>query len=392
MIWENTKLAFKSMFANKMRTVLSLLGIIIGVASVVAILTLGSSATSSITDSINSGGLDTVTLNITSSKSSDTFDELFGQILKVNVQGIREVLPVNNTSTRIRNKKEISSGSIYGVESNYAQEMNIDIENGSFFTPEDNIFKRQVVVLGADIAEKLFPDTDPVGNYVSIYRQQSKSYLVVGVMEKKDASLSGSYNNSVFVPYNTYKQRFTRASYVGTYIIKVQEGFDSLDVSDDISDYLDSLVGSSAYSIFSSASLSEIAGDITDTFSTFLACIAGISLLVGGIGIMNIMLVSVAERTKEIGIRKALGASPKVIRGQFITEAIVLTVVGGIIGILFGTGVSKIVTNITGWSFRISVKSYVISMGFSMFIGVFFGWYPARKASKLDPIESLNYE
>lgn len=392
MIWENTKLAFKSMFANKMRTVLSLLGIIIGVASVVAILTLGNSASTSITDSINAGGLDTITLSITSSKYSDTFDETFGFTLMNNVQGIRQVLPVSSSSTRIRNLKTIKSGSIYGVESNYAKEMNIDIEEGSFFTAEDNISKHQVAVLGSTIAKDLFPAGNAVGNYIRIYRQQSKPYLVVGVMEEKDASLAGSYNSSVFVPYNTYQQRFLHTNYVGTFIIKVDEDFDPIKVSDDVSDYLDSLIGSSGYSIFSSASLSEIAGDITDTFSTFLAYIAGISLLVGGIGIMNIMLVSVAERTKEIGIRKALGASPRIIRGQFITEAIVLTVVGGLIGILFGTEISRAVTNIAGWNFHISVKSYAISMGFSMFIGVFFGWYPAKKASKLDPIEALNYE
>lgn len=392
MIVENTKLAFKSMWANKMRTVLSLLGIIIGVASVVAILTLGNSASTSITDSINSGGLDTISLSVSSSKYSDTFDELFGFTLKEKIPGIREVLPVNSSSTRIRHEKDIISGTIYGVESNYAQEMNIEFDEGEFFSANDNITKRQVAVIGCDIAEDLFPDGNAVGKYINIFRQQSKPYLVIGVMSSKDASLTGSFDSAVIIPYNTYAQRFARTSYVGSYIIKVSDGYDSLDVSDMVSDYLDSLVGSSAFSVFSSASLSEMAGDITGTISTFLACIAGISLLVGGIGIMNIMLVSVAERTKEIGIRKALGASPRVIRGQFITEAIVLTLVGGIIGILMGTGGSRIVTNLTSWAFHVSVKAYVISMGFSMFIGVFFGWYPARKASKLDPIESLNYE
>lgn len=392
MLIENTKLAFKSMFANKMRTVLSLLGIIIGVASVVAILTLGNSATSSITDSINSGGLDTISLTITSSKYADTFNELFGDVLMKNVEGIEKVLPVNSSSSRIRYKKQIKSGTIYGVYSDYLPSMDADIEYGQLFTPEDNIAKRQVVVLGHSLAEDLFPDGNAVGNYVSIFRYQSKKYLVVGVLEKKDSSLLGSFNSCFFIPYNTYSQRYTRVNYVGNYSIKVADGFDPIAVSDKIEDFLDNLVGSDAFSVFSSASLSEIAGDITDTLSTFLACIAGISLLVGGIGIMNIMLVSVAERTKEIGIRKALGASPRVIRGQFITEAIVLTLVGGILGILIGTGLSKLVTDIAGWTFKISVKSYVISMGFSMFIGIFFGWYPAKKASKLDPIIALNYE
>lgn len=392
MIWENTKLAFKAMLANKMRTVLSLLGIIIGVASVVAILTLGSSATGSITESINEGGLDTITLTVTSPKYADTFNEQFGGILMRDVPGVRKVMPVNSASTRIRYKKEILSGTIYGVNSEYAEEANLEFEVGSFFTKEDNIAKHQVVVLGHDLAEDLFPDGNAVGNYVNIFRRQSKSYLVVGVIEKKDPSLTGSFNSAMFIPYNTYTQRFTRTPFVGSYTIKTEEGFDPVKVGDDVSDYLDNLVGSDSFIVFSSASLAEMAGDITKTFSTFLACIAGISLLVGGIGIMNIMLVSVAERTKEIGIRKALGASPKVIRGQFITEAIVLTFVGGVLGILIGTGLSKIVTDIAQWKLHISLSSYALGMGFSMLIGVFFGWYPAKKASQLDPIIALNYE
>ncbi|MDX9809686.1 MAG: FtsX-like permease family protein, partial [Sphaerochaetaceae bacterium] len=155
---------------------------------------------------------------------------------------------------------------------------------------------------------------------------------------------------------------------------------------------LNSLVGSDAYNLFSPASLAEMAEQITGTFSTFLSAIAAISLLVGGIGIMNIMLVSVAERTKEIGIRKAMGASPAVIMGQFITEAIVLTFTGGFIGILLGTALSWLVTDLADWSLHISYGSFLFAAGFSTLVGVFFGWYPAAKASRLDPIEALNYE
>lgn len=393
MFFENLKLAFKSMWTNKLRTILSLLGIVIGVTAVVAILTLGQSATTSITDSLEAGGLDTISITVASGqKNTDTFDELFGETLRNNVDGISDVLAINSSSARIRYRKTVKSGTIYGVSSNYAQLMDYEADDGAWFSAEDNISKRQVVVLGSSIAKDLFPAGNAVGQYVSLFRNQSKRYLVVGVMKDKDTSLTGSFNSSIFIPYNTYTQRFTRVSNVGSYIVKVADGFEPLEVSDDISDYLDNLVGSKAYTIFSSATLSEIAGDVTGTFSTFLAAIAGISLVVGGIGIMNIMLVSVAERTKEIGIRKALGASPKVIRGQFITEAIVLSLLGGAIGILLGTELSLAITKIAGWGFKISVSSYVISAGFSMLIGVFFGWYPAKKAAKLDPIQALNYE
>lgn len=395
MFFENMKLALKSMWTNKLRTILSLLGIVIGVASVVAILTLGQSATKSITETLEEGGLDTVYIMVTpGKKTSDTFDEIFGETLRRNVDGIRLVFPMNSSSTRVRYKKDIKNASVYGVDSAYAENEHLVLADGSWFSPEDNITKRQVVVIGSKLAEDLFPSGNAVGQYVSIFRRQSKRYQVIGVLDKKDSSFTASYDNTVFIPYNTYTQKYTRVTNVSTYVVKVdtEAGFDALGVTDDIEEYLDNLVGSDAYNTFSSATLSDMASSITGTLSTFLAAIAGISLLVGGIGIMNIMLVSVAERTKEIGIRKALGANPRVIRGQFITEAVVLTLIGGFIGIILGTGLSKVVTNIAGWNFHISVSSYIISVGFSMFIGVFFGWYPAKKASKLDPIEALNYE
>lgn len=393
MFFENIKLALKAMKGSKMRTTLSLLGIIIGVASVITILNLGNSATGSITDSISSSGYNLIYLSPGgSSRSTGTFDEMFGQTLIDNINGLDSVLPVVSSNTRIRFEQNISSGTIMGVESNYAEKMDCEIDSGAWFTVEDNIFKRQVVVLGSEIAENLFPAGDAVGKYVSIFRNQSKRYMVVGVIAEKDATLSASYNNSIFIPYNTYAQRFQRVSNVGRYVIKVDEEHDPIAVTDELEEYLDDLVGSDNYSLMSSASLAEMASSITGTLSIFLAAIGGISLLVGGIGIMNIMLVSVAERTKEIGIRKALGAPPGIIKGQFLTEAITLTSIGGLLGIVFGIAVSRIIANIAGWAFSISVNACILSVAFSMAIGIFFGLYPAAKAARLDPIESLNYE
>ena len=211
-------------------------------------------------------------------------------------------------------------------------------------------------------------------------------------MEKKDATLGASYDSTIFIPYNTFTQRLQHVSTVGTYTIKVNENYDPKEVNSKATEYLDELVGSDNYYLVSSASLADMVSSVTSTLSIFLAAIGGISLLVGGIGIMNIMLVSVAERTKEIGIRKALGASPRVIKGQFLTEAITLTSFGGVVGILLGIFISKIVCNIAGWIFSVSVNACILSVAFSMAIGIFFGLYPAAKAAKLDPIESLNYE
>ncbi len=393
MVWENIHLALKAMGASKMRTLLSLLGIVIGVGSVIAILTLGQSATKSITQTIVEGGLETITIFPSRSDANVTeFDEEFSDVLIKNVSDIETVLPVNSSSALIRVEQESTNATVSGVVSSYSSVLDYGVDEGEFFTMADNLSSRQVAVLGADIADELFPNQSAVGRYISIFRNQAKSYLVIGVMKEKDANFNLQYNSSVYIPYNTYTDRFVKPTYVGSYVIRVAEGSDALKVSDDVSTYLDSTVGSDAYRIFSPASLAEMATSITETFSSFLAAIAAISLLVGGIGIMNIMLVSVAERTKEIGIRKALGASPRVIMGQFITEAMVITLTGGLLGILLGTALSYFVAKAVDWQLFISYSSFLLAAGFSTLVGVFFGWYPAYKASKLDPIEALNYE
>lgn len=393
MLFENIKLAFGAMRGSKMRTALSLLGIVIGVASVVAILTIGQSASQSITESIAVGGLDMITIYPSyGQRTTGTFTEEFSDMLIRDVEGLQTVLPQNNSSARVRYGKESMNASVSGVLSDYGNVLNLEYAEGSFFSDMDNINRRQVVVLGSSVAETLFPEQEALGQYVSLFRNQAKSYLVVGVLEAKDATFNLSYDNTVFIPYNTYGQRFLRTSGVGAYVIKVMDGYDTIEVSDRVTEYLDDIVGTDGYNLFSPASLAEMANQITGTFSAFLAAIAAISLLVGGIGIMNIMLVSVAERTKEIGIRKALGASPSVIRGQFIVEALTLTILGGLLGVALGSLLSYAVTNLMDWSLHLSYASFILAMGFSMFVGVFFGWYPAMKASRLDPIDALNYE
>jgi ABC-type antimicrobial peptide transport system, permease component len=393
MFFENIRLALGSMGHNKMRTFLSLLGIVIGVGSVVAILTLGASATESITSSMEVGGLDTVNVfPMGTSAKTQIFDETFGDTLMSNVPGIRKVLPILSSNARIRSGQDTMTTSVQGVTSDYFEENSLSLLYGDFFDANDNISRRQVVVIGASVAEELFPLGNAVGSYISLFRQQSKRYLVVGVLEEHDASLGASFDDSIFIPFNTFDQRFRKMSVVSSYTVKVADGFDPLNVSDNIEVYLNNKVGSDYFNVFSPATMVEMAKSITSTFSSFLAAIAAISLLVGGIGIMNIMLVSVAERTREIGIRKALGATPRVIRSQFLIEAVTLTLFGGLLGLLLGIGISYATTRQVGWTMTLSGTAVIVSLGFSMFVGIFFGLYPAAKASKLDPIDALSYE
>ena len=395
MFKENLKLALKAMLGNKLRTLLSLLGIVIGVGSVITILTLGESATKSITQSIVESGLETISIFSTSNDNKSIqreFTEELSEKILNNVQDISTVLATNSTRVTLRNGQVSESYTVMGVPANYAEVLDYTSAEGMFFSEKDDWDTRQVVVLGAEAAKSLFPDGNAVGSYVSIFRNQAKSYRVVGVMDEKAASFNLQFDSSVYIPYNTYIQRMEKVEIVGSYLIRTETGSDVLEVSDNLETYLDRLVGEGNYRVFSPSTIAEMASSITGTLSLVLAAIAAISLLVGGIGIMNIMLVSVAERTKEIGIRKALGAPPSVIRGQFITEAVTLTLIGGIFGVIFGTGVSLLATNMLGWSLFPQYFSYLLAVGFSMLVGIFFGWYPAMKASKLDPIEALNYE
>jgi putative ABC transport system permease protein len=394
MIIENTKLAFKALVGSKLRTVLSLLGIVIGVASVVTILTLGQSIQTNITESISSAGPDLITFSpFDDGEEADIFTEEYSTFMASLDDRIETVMAIDNSTTTMRVGQESESATVYGVPSTYDENLSMTLASGDFFSLSDSITSRQVVVLGADIAEELFPTGNAVGNTVMLNRNgQGKSYTVVGVLDSKDAIFSLSFDESAFIPYSTYLARLNNSSNVHSYIIKVADENDTLDVSDNIESYYDDLIGEDYFRIMSPTTMAEMATSVTSTLSSFLAAIAAISLLVGGIGIMNIMLVSVSERTKEIGIRKALGAAPAVIRGQFICESLVITLIGGVIGVLIGLAASYGFSVSMDTSFVISTFSIVISMGFSMIIGLFFGWYPALKASQLDPIDALNYE
>ena len=388
MFLENLKLAFNSMFTNKMRTFLSLLGIVIGVGSVVTIMNLVESVKRSITDSMNIGGVDEIT--VIPMASNSVFSEEFAYSFQDNVYGIESVSAYVSTKATLRNGQETKSSQVYGVTSSYIDESSLLY--GETFSKANNLMREQVVILGYDLAEDLFPGGGAVGSYVSIYRSQAKQYRVIGVLEDTSGSVGSNTNSNAYIPFNTFDERLKKVTAVSQYTIKVKEGFSATDVSSEVKSYLSSVASSNDYYVSSAQELVDMTESVTGYLTTFLAAIAAISLLVGGIGIMNIMLVTVVERTREIGIRKALGATPKTIRSQFMVEATVLSIFGGIIGIVFGVVVSYVISSAAGWNLYFSLWAILISIGFSSAVGIFFGWYPAAKAAALDPIEALAYE
>lgn len=390
MLLENFKLAIKSMVTSKMRTFLSLLGIVIGVGSVVAIMTLGESVKQSINADMNLSGMDLVTLSNFS--SSTVFDEELGYTIRETVKGIDNVAIRATGTATVRHSQETASATVYGTSSTYGDIKQLEIMDGSFFTKEDNMSKNQVVVLGYDIAMDLFPGGDALGNYVSIFRTQAKTYRVVGILADTSESSTTNTNNDVYIPFYTYSQNIKKITSVSGYYFQVNENYTATDVSSEIKTYMSSIASSDEYMVSTAQEFVEMTNSIMETLTTFLSAVAAISLIVGGIGIMNIMLVTVVERTKEIGIRKALGATPKTIRHQFLVEAMVLSVCGGVFGILFGVGISYVVASALSYGLKLSVMSVVLSLAFSSAVGVFFGWYPAAKASALDPIQALSYE
>jgi putative ABC transport system permease protein len=276
----------------------------------------------------------------------------------------------------------------------YASVFDWEATQGSFITRTDENGARRSIVLGHEPAEDLFPEGNARDNIVRLFLGgRSVAFRVSGVMEEKSASIGVSFDDRVFIPYSTYSRKIANVERVGAYVIATESGADVLSIAESLEAYLFELTGDQdAYRVISPSSIAEAFSEVSRTLSVFLAGIAAISLLVGGIGIMNIMLVAVAERTREIGIRKALGATPGAIRGQFLTEAVSLTLIGGLLGVGIGIGLSVVGVRLMSLDLSPAYWAYALALGFSAGVGLFFGLYPAWRASKLDPVAALSYE
>lgn len=390
--------ALQNFKRNKTRTFLSLLGIIIGVASVIVIMSMGDSSTKQIQDTFGSSGLDMVSISTgfmsrRNSASSIQFTESFRETLFGQIPGIKKIWYKNSVNASISYGDSSASSSCTAVETDYLQTYGLTLESGEFFSVTDDVMGNQRIILGSSIAESLFPNGDGLGkNVMVIIDSVTFNFTVIGILKEQTSGMENA-SNGCYITRGFYTKHIVPNPSASTVMVQAVSTNKTSDLVTILQEYCTELTGSSnSVSVSSMQTMIDQMSEITSTMSVMLAAIAAISLLVGGIGIMNIMIVTVTERKQEIGIRKALGASPAVIRQQFLIESASITIMGGLVGIIFGIGISFAVEYVRSLSFIISVNSCVISFVFSVLVGIFFGFSPASRAAKLDPVIALSGE
>ena len=400
---ESFLMAWASLIANKLRSLLTMLGIIIGVAAVIALVSIGNGVKQDIEDSISSLGSNLLvvlpgaprTPGARSSQGSMKSLKISDYEAIAKLEGVKAASPMTNGSYVVIYQNKNWTTSVAGVNANFQDVNNWTMTSGRFFSDKNVQNRERVAVVGQTVVKNLFADEDPVGKEI---RVKNIPFRVIGVLKSKgNGTMGNDQDDTVLIPYTTSMERVEGIDYLRrVYVVaKDDEGIDRLQA--DIENLLrvrhnikDTNLDD--FNIQNMKSIMETVAQTTGTFTLFLGAVAAISLVVGGIGIMNIMLVSVTERTREIGVRKALGATYSVIVTQFLIEAVVISLMGGFIGIAFGIGASKVIGMVSGMSTIVSVPTIIMSFAFSMAIGLIFGIYPARKAAKLHPIDALHYE
>ena len=378
---------------NRTRTFLSLLGVIIGVAAVIVITSMGNSSTKQVQDTFGTSGLDVVSISQGFMRRGGqnsvtvTFDEKFREDMFDNVPDIKKIWYKNSLSTTLTFRDASATANCSAVEYGYLEMYNMDIEEGRYFSVTDNEEGLQRIILTHDLAENLFEDAkEAVGkNIMLVADKVTFGFQVIGVL--KDQTV-GMETGTAFIPRGFYAKKIEPNPSASTVLVQVTSAEKSTEMVSTLTTYCTMTTGTSLR-INSMQTMLEQMSSITNTMSVLLAAVAAISLLVGGIGIMNIMIVTVTERRQEIGIRKALGANPKDIIQQFLIESASITIIGGFIGILSGTLISVVVEVVRHMSITVSIPACIISFVFSVFVGIFFGLNPAIRASKLDPVEAL---
>ncbi len=397
------KVGMRSILRNKMRSSLTMLGIVIGVGCVIAMNAVGSGASKSIQANISSLGANFIMVfpgavtqsgaRIFAGVSSLTDDD--AKAIKEECPSVAYVSPGVRTGAPVVAGENNWSTEIYGADVDWTFIRSWNVSKGSFFSESEVRSGAKVAVLGASVVQNLFPDTEPVG---SVVRIKNVPFRVIGVLERKGGNMMGSdQDDQVLVPYTTVMKRLMGSPRLNL----VQVAAKSPDQIQPAMDEIRALLRQrhrltpgqdDDFMLRSQEEIAATAGQTTKTLSILLASVAAISLIVGGIGIMNIMLVSVTERTREIGIRMAIGAKSRHVLAQFLLEAVTLSVAGGAIGVALGVVVSRLIAKFAGWPVSIDPGSVGIAFGFAALVGIFFGYYPARKAAAMDPIEALRYE
>ena len=399
----NFEVAINGIKANKLRSSLTMLGIIIGVAAVIIMISVGQGAGKKISDQISSMGSNL--LMVFSGAGQGPVRGASGNVNTLTLEDasaiaglsmVANAVPELSTNATIVYENQTWTAQANGTTPGMQVIKNWPAGAGSFFTEDDVQSASLVAVLGQTVADNLFPaGVDPVGSTIRINKS---AFTVVGVLSSKGAAMMGQdQDDVVYVPITTVQKRMLGVNYVRTINVQAETQNSMAYVQSSIEELLRErhrITGSKTddFSVRNLTSVLEAAETATGTMTMLLASVAAISLLVGGIGIMNIMLVSVTERTKEIGLRMAVGATESNIRNQFLVESVVLCLTGGLVGILTGTAGAGIISKFAGWPTYVTMYSILLSAGFSAAIGIFFGYYPAKKAAGLDPIEALRFE
>ena len=405
-IGENIKSAFKNVFGNKMRTLLTMLGIIIGIASVIAITSVGNGSQKEIESQFDDMGVGRMTVTLRSNSPRDMFTSdaltLEDYELLKDLPGIKYISPTYSASyysVKLLDPRETNTASITGVGADYYDIMAPELLYGEYIDQSDVDNKSSVAVITDTTAKKVFGycDESVINEKISIKSWKgTKKYTVIGIVENENAQTESQYEDeypeSIIMPISSAQRLFNEKTL--TNITLVAEDADNTDaLGNMIIAALDNFHNTSEkYNCESTTEQLEAMNDVTGTVTLLISGVAAISLVVGGIGVMNIMMVTVTERTREIGIRKSIGARNRDIMLQFVVEAIILTFMGGLLGIIVGIGGGFAVGAIMGVESAVSLDSVLIAVGISAAIGIIFGVYPARKAARLDPIEALRYE
>ena len=387
MLKESIKMALENIISNKMRSFLTMLGIIIGVGSVIALITIVSGATSTVTDQVASMGANTVTVQVqgTPLKQGLTQSDIDDISELSNIEGVAPTISGQTTVTFDGNTMDEIS--LQGKNDVYFENTEDVISSGRIINTIDTENESRVALIGNDIATELYVGKDPIGEEIKI---GGITYHVIGILQESDSFASADTNNSVIIPYTT-AMGVVGAKYINSLTVYIADET----LADNTTRQVEGLLTKAfngdedGYSIVNMQSILDTIEEMTSILTLMLAGIASISLVVGGIGIMNMMLVSVTERTSEIGLRKALGAEPKRIQLQFLIESVVLCLIGGAIGFIVGVVLALVVAYLIGINFALSAFTVVLAIGFSAIIGVVFGFMPARKASRLNPIDAL---